>query len=319
MISKVSNNGVKIINFHEIKNNEVESLENLLYYLKTKKNIISANDLLRYMKGELELPSNSYVLTADDGHSSFYQHLFPILAKLKIPCSLFVSPKVITEKINYWFQEIAGFDSIKLRQIISDRIDVPLSFLESLWTRSIFKALSSDEISDVVERYYELYKDENKKSFQNIDKEQLIRIHESGLVTIGAHTMTHPILYNESMESSRYEIQESVADLEKILGSKIQFFAYPNGIPELDYSQREVSILKSTNVELAFSTNFSKAKRTDPIYEIPRGEITFGRIDFRPKLLFWDKWRKMNDLRIGTRMVNDRLKLLERRKMEIQV
>lgn len=319
MINRISNNGVKIINFHEIKTNEVQSLENLLHYLKTKKNIISADDFLRYMKGELELPSNSYVLTADDGHSSFYQLFFPILAKLEVPCCLFVSPKVISEEINYWFQEIAGFDSVKLKQIISDRIDVPLSFLESLWTRSIFKALSSDEISDVIERYYELYKDESKKSFQNVDREQLIRMYESGLVTIGAHTMTHPILHNESMESSRYEIQESVIGLEKILGTKTHFFAYPNGIPEIDYSQREVGILKSTNVQLAFSTRFSKAKKTDPIYEVPRGEITFGRIDFRPKLLFWDKWRKMNDLRMGTRMVNDRLKLLERRKMEIQV
>ena len=123
---------VKVINFHEIQIGDVTNIENLLTYLKTKKNLISANDLLAFMEGDLELPPNSYVLTADDGHASFYQQLFPILTKLDVPCSLFVSPKVIEEKVNYWFQEIVGFDSSRLRNIVSERINVPASFLEMM-------------------------------------------------------------------------------------------------------------------------------------------------------------------------------------------
>lgn len=308
---------VKVINFHEIQTGDVTNIENLLTYLKTKKNLISANDLLAFMEGDLELPPNSYVLTADDGHASFYQQLFPILTKLNVPCSLFVSPKVIEEKVNYWFQEIVGFDSSRLRNIVSERINVPASFLETLWTHSIFKAMTSVEISDVIEAYYDRFPNEAKKSFQNVTREQLLRMHNSGLVTIGAHTMSHPILHNEDMESSRYEIEESVSGLEKMLGTGIDFFAYPNGIPNLDYSEREVDILKNCNVKLAFSTRFAKVKKSDSIFEIPRGEISFGKIDFRPKLVLWDKWRKFNDFRMGTRMVSDRLKLLERRKITI--
>ena len=311
--------GVKVINFHEIQSHDLQNIENLLCYLKTKKNLVSSPDLLAYMKGELELPSNSYVLTADDGHVSFYQRLFPILVKHDAPCSLFVSPKMVSEEINYWFQEIVGFDPVNLRKIISERINVPVSFLETLWMHSIFKALSSKETAEVIEAYYERFRNERRKSFQNVNKEQLVKMHESGLVTVGAHTMTHPILLNEDRDSSTYEIQESVYGLKKILESEIDFFAYPNGIPKLDYSEREVDILKKSGVKLAFSTRFSKVKKTDPIFEVPRGEITFGRIDFRPKLALWDKWRKINDLRMGTRMINDRLKLLEKRKAAIQV
>lgn len=319
MINGMNTSGLKVINFHEIQAGDVQSIENLLYYLKTKKNLVGAQDLLAYMNGELELPSNSFVLTVDDGHASFYKRLFPILVKLNVPCALFVSPKIIAEETNYWFQEIVGFDSMTLRKIISERIDVDVSFLQTLWMHSIFKAMSAKETADVIEAYYMKFQDEKRKSFQNVNKEQLIRMHESGLVTIGAHTMTHPILHNESMESSKYEIEESVNGLEKLLGTETDFFAYPNGIPNLDYSEREVGILKNSSVKMAFSTRFSKVKRTDPIFEIPRGEITFGRIDFRPKLVLWDKWRRINDLRMGTRMVNDRLKLLERRKEKIQV
>jgi peptidoglycan/xylan/chitin deacetylase (PgdA/CDA1 family) len=315
MINGMNTSGLKVINFHEIEAGDVQSIENLLYYLKTKKNLVGAQDLLAFMKGELELPSNSFVLTVDDGHASFYKRLFPILVKLNVPCALFVSPKVIAEETNYWFQEIRGFDSFNLRKIISERIDVPVSFLETLWTNSIFKAMTAREIADVIEAYYDRFEDEKRKDFQNVTQEQLIRMHDSGLVAIGAHTMSHPILHNEDDESSQYEILESVRGLKKILGSEIDFFAYPNGIPNLDYSKREVDILKNSNVKLAFSTRFSKVKKSDPIFEIPRGEITFGRIDFRPKLVLWEKWRKINDLRMGTKMVNDRLKLLDRRKI----
>ena len=95
MITGMNTGRVKVINFHEIRSDDVISIKNLLSYLKTKKNLVSVSALLAFMKGELDLPSDSFVLTADDGHVSFYQKLFPILVELDVPCSLFVSPKVI--------------------------------------------------------------------------------------------------------------------------------------------------------------------------------------------------------------------------------
>jgi hypothetical protein len=110
----------------------------------------------------------------------------------------------------------------------------------------------------------------------NMDVEQLKEVYNSGLVTIGAHTMRHPILKNESDESSYKEISESVTQLSEVLGEKIEYFAYPNGDPVLDFSDREMSTLKALGIKLAFSTENKRIERNDLKLSVPRNGISYG-------------------------------------------
>ena len=74
----------------------------------------------------------------------------------------------------------------------------------------------------------------------------------SGLVTIGAHTINHPVLKNESDTGCRYEIAESVKQLELILEKPVKYLAYPNGRLHLDFGEREMNYLKESNIALYF-------------------------------------------------------------------
>ena len=80
----------------------------------------------------------------------------------------------------------------------------------------------------------------------NLD--EILELEKSDLVTIGAHTLNHPILQNESLETSRKEITDSIIELEKLLGHKIKYFAYPNGAKALDFGMREIDILKENKI-----------------------------------------------------------------------
>ena len=76
-----------------------------------------------------------------------------------------------------------------------------------------------------------------------LSEQQILELDKNKLCTVGAHTLTHPML-RMSKESDR-EISESKISLETLLGHKIQYFAYPYG------KQAAVSHKTQKEVQLA--------------------------------------------------------------------
>ena len=96
--------------------------------------------------------------------------------------------------------------------------------------------------------------------------EQLL---DSGLFTLGAHTLTHPILHNETRDVAFQEIAESKARLSRMFGGEIHYFAYPNGKKDLDFGAREFQMLRENGYRLAFTTDAQFFKGDAP-FAIPR-------------------------------------------------
>ena len=59
--------------------------------------------------------------------------------------------------------------------------------------------------------------------------EELRRTIDGGLVEIGSHTRTHPVLARRSPEEKRREIAESKTLLEAATGQSVVSFSYPHG------------------------------------------------------------------------------------------
>lgn len=58
---------------------------------------IPLKEAVAYLKGErASLPPKSIVITADDGWSSVYEYMYPIIKKYKIPVTLFIYPETIS-------------------------------------------------------------------------------------------------------------------------------------------------------------------------------------------------------------------------------
>jgi len=98
-------------------------------------------------------------------------------------------------------------------------------------------------------------------------------------------------LANETETAAHNEIQSSIIELSEILGIPVRYFAYPNGIPQLDFGEREMNILKSMNIKLAFSTENKSFSIKDNPLSIPRNGISKGNKSFLfMKLLLGNKW-----------------------------
>ena len=81
-----------IINFHEVK--DQVWLENNLCFLKERYNPVDLPELINSYNGKKELKSICHI-TVDDGSKSFYDNIYPVLKKHKIPASIYVSPEML--------------------------------------------------------------------------------------------------------------------------------------------------------------------------------------------------------------------------------
>ena len=121
--------------------------------------------------------------------------------------------------------------------------------------------------------------DVRKKIFRNIQDvlplpreemtvDQVKKIASSEYITIGSHTVSHPILINCKDEESYFELEASKERIERWINKNVNFFAYPNG----NYSDREINYLKELGYTLAYGTGAAYLTEDNlrNIFELPR-------------------------------------------------
>ncbi|HZW40176.1 MAG TPA: polysaccharide deacetylase family protein [Ignavibacteriaceae bacterium] len=298
----------KIINFHRVTN--MVWLDNIICYLKSKYKIVNATDLYAFYKNGISL-NNTCHITIDDGDKSFYDCIFPILKKHNVPASIFVSPKIITEKSNYWFQEIIGYNQLELKQIMSDMSKIPINNLMKFSSVSILKTYNINQIHEII-KIYQKKTNTQKKVFQNMTVNNLKEVNQSKLITIGAHTLNHPILQNEDDNISRYEIKESIFELSTLLNQQIKYFAYPNGIPNMDFTLREKTYLRELDIHLSFTTEPKNFSIKSDTMCIPRMGVTDSESMpfFKTKMFLGSLWSPIIYLK-PTGEINERKELIK--------
>ena len=280
------NNKILILHAEEDR----AQVENAIVLLRKKFNLVSISDLEDfYYNGKIL--KNSCHISVDDGDSSFYDIIYPVLRKYDIPASLFVSPKICFNAENFWYQEARGCNQDELRKFIADYCNIDINYLRRHRPGKILINFRIDEIWNILKEY----KKQVGVPFiepQNLSIDQLLEIDSDGLVTIGAHTLNHPILANESDDRSEKEITGSIRQLESILNHEVKYFAYPRGIPGLDFGNREIEYLVKNNIRLAFSSDPKNIDSKDNPLSIPRYSFTSGNEYYvRMKLFFGRYWR----------------------------
>ena len=265
-----------VLVFHQEKDGAL--FEKIILALRARYTLVSLAELEGLLLQKKDLRNTCHI-SFDDGEISFYNIVFPVLQKHQVPVSLFVSPGVISSGANYWFQEIAGYDERVMKNILAKQLQTPVEAISRFALPAILKCLPAAKIEAAIHAY----RQETNcgiKPPQNIGVEELRKLDASGLVTIGAHTINHPVLQNEADEGSYFEITESVKQLGTLLGHPVTAFAYPNGRPGIDFGEREIKCLRDNKVSLAFTTASDHLHAdTDPL-QIPR--MSFARMGLSP-------------------------------------
>jgi peptidoglycan/xylan/chitin deacetylase (PgdA/CDA1 family) len=103
-----------------------------------------------------------------------------------------------------------------------------------------------------------------------MSQQQLLNLPEA-LVTVGSHTLTHPMLTQIEEARAREEIVNSRSKLEQILNRKVAVFSFPFG----DFNDRLVGICREAGYKYVFTTL--------PGFAFSRGdEFVVGRVRVDP-------------------------------------
>jgi len=263
-----------VLLFHEVSSKDW--FRTVLKTIGKIYSFISINDIEEYYYRNKTF-NNCCHICFDDGDRSFYDNVFPVLKETSIPATIFLSPKIIENGSNYWFQELnyirEHLGDELLKETISEVLSCHYSQIKEFAVFSLLNCMKLEDILKVIKAIKEKFNININKKY-NITKNQLAELNKSELITIAAHTLNHPILSNETYSDSRMEISDSVKKLFGMIKKDVKHFAYPNGIPGLDYGTREQMILGENKIKLAFTAErgfFSK--KINP-FCIPRGALS---------------------------------------------
>jgi peptidoglycan/xylan/chitin deacetylase (PgdA/CDA1 family) len=189
--------------------------------------------------GDGNLPNCSVVITIDDGWTSTYTHMLPILERMGLPATVYVTTwysvnqsPVINVAVDYILKR-AGH-STAIGPNLTDRI----ASLSSLSERQQALRDIAARFGITTQEWWE------SRQFHIMDAAEIRAAHQRGL-DIQLHTHRHRL---------GQELEREIADnrdwLAKACGSpaaSFEHFCYPSGI----YNDRAITVLRSTGIKSA--------------------------------------------------------------------
>ena len=252
-------------------------------------------------------------LTFDDGYRDNVEQAWPVMARHRAPWTMYVTPGFADGTANLWWLEFEE----AIRRL--PRISVDTG-------RRVFSAKtgSDAEKQAAFDRLYWLLRAGPEECLRRavaglvteagVDGKALVQdlclpwdtlkaLTGASDVTIGAHTMTHPMLAGHDIDIARAEIIDSKLRLEAELGRPVTHFAYPLGDPG-SAGLREFALAKEAGFTSAVTTRPGHlfAPHAGHLHALPRvslnglhqNEAALRSLLSGLPFLIWNRGRKLN-------------------------
>lgn len=253
----------------------LDRFEQVLDFFTEHMNVLSLSDAIRAMANN-RLPKRAVALTLDDGYAEWVDFVAPALRRRNLPATFYVTTQQLTGGA-LWHERIVS----AVRALPERNAMLPVGFqnysdLSAITTRARlalqlqerFKYLPLQERNDAIEQL-ECQAGQPLILPKAFDADSVRSLHSQGF-EIGAHTVCHPILKQIGETEAKEEIGGCKETLEGIIGGKVLSFAYPNGLPSRDYSDRHVDLVRACGYQSAVVTGGGVADNTTDFYQLPR-------------------------------------------------
>lgn len=268
-----------------------EMFEQQMQFLAKHYHVISMQDLLDAFERYRTLPPRTVLITFDDATLDFAEHAWPILQRYSLPATLFVPTGYPdqADRLFWWDRLYHALYSTRQPQVEAFGQVWPLAKEKERSNtfkqlRQRMKTIPFEQVSAQISRIEQELATSSPEHMV-LGWDALRDLARQG-VSLGAHTQTHPQLDQITLEQAKYEIQASIADLQRELGSVLPIFAYPGGA----FTEQVAALLPQAGVRLGFTT---RRGLNDMSFVNP---LCFARINigqsstmpiFRAQLLPW--------------------------------
>ena len=237
-------------------------------------NVLSLSDALEKMQSD-KLPARAVCITFDDGYADNYLNALPILKQFNLKATFFIAngylnggimwnDKVI-EAVRLMTSQQLDLNEFKLGVFdIKDEKDKLLAAQQIILKIKHLEANKRQKIADNIASRVN-----NMPTELMLADNQLVQLYQSGM-EIGGHTVTHPIISNLKDDALEKELHDNKTFLEKLLKTKLKFFAYPNGKPNIDYKMNQIELVKKMQYQAAVSTEWGVSNKMSDYFQLQR-------------------------------------------------
>ena len=270
-----------------------EAFTRQIRLLKERYNVIAPVQFLAWCEKKLELPPRAVLLTCDDGLINTVTDMLPIIRELDVPFLFFITGESLSENPGMlWYEQLytwltgAEGSSLKLplgNDVIrtQSRDRTAVRWRECMRKVSAFDAGSRKLILEdmrtqlgIPQQWESEYsrREAERRRFFMLDRNGVRNLLDAGM-TIGAHTLSHPMLSRMSEELAFEEIRQSRMALQAALGTEIWALAYPFGDSD-SVSPREPLLAKRAGFKCAFLN--TETSFADNCFALPRVHVSAG-------------------------------------------
>lgn len=262
----------RILMYHGIAAEGAQAFKAQVSYLARNFKVVSLEAMVNRMAGKHAISANEIVLTFDDGLRNNFTVVSPILRELQLPATFFVCPGLVASSKWLWNHEAR----CRLRTLSSDALaDVRTALLAPdpsvdgivEWMKTL-KLPKRQRAEECIRQATPAFRPTANQcqAYDMMDWDELKSL-DPGLIMIGSHTLTHPILTTLSQTEIDSELRESRRCLEQKLDRTIDFFCYPNGA----YDARVYEAVKNNyRAAVTTETGVLNGKEALDLHRLPR-------------------------------------------------
>lgn len=294
--------------------------EQQLRVLQRLGNVISTAELSeRLHQGRLK--RRSIAITFDDGYLDNYLQACPLLSQYQLPATFFIVSENIGLDQEFWWDELAGIllESEHLPATLSFRwpdgshlaadLQSEQHLTPALWQQhQQWRATEQAPPTLRAALFYKLWQQLRplpalaqqaclqqlrkwaawppgpRPAYRSISLSQLQALHHNPLLTIGAHTATHPALASHPIAFQQAEIETGRQVLHRALGKQPEALAYPYG----SYTNETATMAAQLGFKAAFTTDARLVTASVDAYKIGRFQVNnWDGDEFKRRLTHW--------------------------------
>jgi peptidoglycan/xylan/chitin deacetylase (PgdA/CDA1 family) len=243
----------------------VNYFEKLLVELKKNYHFISLDD---YYHQNYNPTHNNVILTFDDGLQNNIDLAIPVLEKMNIPATFFITSSALHHEV-LWpdFLDLVTYYSTKTKLLFEGKEYIKSGKKEFHHQGKTLKSVCKQLPYSSIQQLYGLFDDE----WQHIKTKNLTtywqlmtlkdakKIAQNPLFSIGAHSNHHPNLTVISHQEALLEMEGCKSALELELGTSVHQFAFPFGA----YSQELITLGKNVGFTQLLALDYNNGFDTN--------------------------------------------------------
>ena len=231
----------------------VQTFERQMEYLAKNYTVVPLTHAADMLRTGRPLPRKCAVITFDDGWRDNYVHAYPILRRLKLPATIFLTTDYIDSDLKFWFLQV-GFllteGTLSAQELVDACVEAQLvegttSSIDRVHLEAVathrdkfinylkrFDSRGTEQIITQLVRRTGLTNDQWPDRKWTLTWADIAEM-DSSIIEYGSHGQSHQIMLTLTDDMISSELTVSRQILESRLKRPIVHFAYPNG----DYNE----------------------------------------------------------------------------------